>query len=178
MSKTKPLKINSQVPQTPIKPSTQTNLTWVNWESVFFSREVICQAQNICLSLCLLDGVKLYWFFCPAVRLSCCPAVPFLVLSFKPVSQRFAPFYYGHCVSGKPYVQQLSGFCWSKHEGNNQRGRIIPITVPKTAHIPTPPAFIIFGRLRADLRSAERLAVVIFGDLSPAQWTCQSSSRA
>lgn len=39
-----------------------------------------------------------------------------------------------------------------------------------------PPAFIFPGRLRADLRSAERLAAMIFGDLSPAQWTCQSSS--
>ncbi|KAK2871088.1 hypothetical protein Q8A67_023615 [Cirrhinus molitorella] len=98
------------------------------------------------------------------------------VLSSKPVSQGFAPFYYGHCVSGKPYVQHLSGFCWSKREGNNQRGWIIP--VPKTAHIPTPPAFIILGRLRADLRSAQRLAAMIFGDLSPAQWTCQSSCWA
>ncbi|KAL1266550.1 hypothetical protein QQF64_002225 [Cirrhinus molitorella] len=98
------------------------------------------------------------------------------LLSFKPVSQGFAPFYYGHCVSGKPYVQHLSGFCWSKREGNNQRGWIIPVT--KTAHIPTPPAFIILGRLRADLRSAQRLAAMIFGDLSPAQWTCQSSCWA
>lgn len=70
-------KTNSQVPQTPIKPSTQT--TWVNWESVFFSREVICQAQTICLSLYQLDGVKLYWFFCLTVRLSCCTAVPFFL---------------------------------------------------------------------------------------------------
>ncbi len=164
------------MPQTPIKPSTQSS--WINRESVkFFIREVICQL-SICLWLYLLDGVKLYWFFCLTVRMSSCTPVPFLVLSFKPVSQIFAPFYYGHCVSGKSYVQPLSGFCWSKREGNNQRGRIIPATIPKTAHTLTTPDFIILGHLRADLRSAERLAAMIFGDLSPAQWTCQSSSRA
>lgn len=148
-----------------------------NWETTVccFSREVVELKLSVCHSiswtpLSCADFPVLLWDY-PVALLSL-----FLFLSFKPASARFAPFYHGHCVSGKPYVQHLSGFCWSKREGNNQRWRLIPAAVPKTAHIPTPPPFIFPGRLRADLRSAERLAAMIFGDLSPAQWTCQSSS--
>lgn len=77
------------------------------------------------------NAVELSWFSCLIVRLSCCPAVPLnQCLQDLP--------HYGNCVPGKPYVQHLSGFCWSKREGNNQRGRLIATAVPKTAQIPTP----------------------------------------
>jgi len=133
--------------------------------------ELKLSARTVCHSI---SWMPLSCPDCESVQLPCCP----FFLSFTPVSARFALFYYGHCVSGKPYVQKLSGFCWSKREGNNQRGRLIATAVPKKAQIPTPPTFIILGRLREDLRSAERLAAMIFGDLFPAQWTCQNSSWA
>lgn len=95
------------------------------------------------------------------------PAVLFLLVSINAANAGL-PLASGTCQD----------ICRNKCKDNVNGGQIIPDAVPKTACEPTPPAFIIPGRLRADLRSAERLAGVIFGDLSSAQWTCQSSSPA